>query len=286
MKIKSKALLVLLAGVVLVYAGCKKSSTPPVATVPAKTIASEVAVNISESLFGSIGAVDLSGGLGTFSTFASRTKGSNFSMHKAPSFSSFALHTNGSGFSLSRNGKRFMDVVNPECGAVIDTTVNVSESSGGVTISLAGEIKFTINCTANVVSGFTNVDNVTISIGGADTSFTYKVAENLNVAAVTPSDPNTNILVNGSLNSNLTYQIKSGALKGSGTATFAYTLSSLLINQDTGIVSGTATFNTTASGPEGTWNYSGTITFLGNSMAKIVISGVTYTVNLDTGATS
>lgn len=286
MKIKSKALLVLLTGAVLIYAGCKKSSTTPVATVEPKVIASEVAVNISQSLFGNLGAFDLSGGLSAPSSFALRTKGSNFSMRSIPKWSPLSLHTNGSSFSLTRNGKGFLTVSNPECGAVIDTTVNASETSDGFTISLAGEIKFTINCTNNVVSGFTNVDNVTIGIGTADTSFTYKVGENLTVSAVNPLDPNTNILLNGTLNSQATYQIKSGPLKGSGSVTFSYTLSSILIDQNLGVVSGSATFNTTASGPEGTWNYSGTITFLGNSMAKIVISGVTYTVNLDTGATS
>jgi len=52
------------------------------------------------------------------------------------------------------------------------------------------------------------------------------------------------------------------------------------------VVSGTASFTTTGSGVNGSWNYQGTITFLGNQTAKIVINGATYTVDLQTGVVS
>lgn len=263
---KSKLLLFLLASIVLVYAGCKKSSTPAIATVSPQVVASQLAVNLSESLNGGLGGFDVFSGLSGATSFSIRNKGV-----------SFALHPKG----------RFANLLtNPVCGAVVDTTVNFTDNTLGLTSSIVGEIKFTFNCTANVVSGFTNYDNITITLGTADTSFTYKVLENVTIAELNPGVSSSNISLNGSLNSNLSYQIKSGSSKGNGTAAFNYTFNNVVISQTNGIVSGSATFNTTSSGPQGTWNYSGTITFLGNGAAKITINGITFNVNLDTGSVS
>jgi len=52
------------------------------------------------------------------------------------------------------------------------------------------------------------------------------------------------------------------------------------------VISGSATFNTSGSGPKGVWNYQGTITFLGSHMATVTINGKAYKVNLQTGAVS
>jgi hypothetical protein len=104
--------------------------------------------------------------------------------------------------------------------------------------------------------------------------------------SLTPSNPNSNLSLNGTLNSSLTYQINTGT-KGSGTETFDYNLTSLILSGATGeVLSGTATFSTTGTGTKGVWNYQGTINFLGNNMATVTINGKAYTVNLQTGAVS
>jgi hypothetical protein len=52
------------------------------------------------------------------------------------------------------------------------------------------------------------------------------------------------------------------------------------------LISGSADFNTTGTGSTGVWNYKGTVTFLGNGKANIVINGTTYNVDLNSGAVS
>jgi hypothetical protein len=155
-----------------------------------------------------------------------------------------------------------------------------------MTASINGNIKFGITCTNNVVSGYTNADNLTIAFSDAQVSFSYKVIENITLASLNPLDDNANLSLHGSLNSSGSYQLKTGS-KGSGTQVFNYTLTSLVIDPNAGdVVSGSATFNTQGTGPQGVWNFSGTITFLGNHQAKVVINGTTYNVDLQTGVVS
>jgi hypothetical protein len=60
----------------------------------------------------------------------------------------------------------------------------------------------------------------------------------------------------------------------------------VIIDQQGTIVSGSATFATKGTNASGSWNYSGTVVFLGNGMAKITINGIVYNVNIQTGVVS
>ena len=257
MKLKLKVLFVLLAGTALIYTACKKSSTTP--SGPALTpqdVASQVAVNISQSLFGGLG-FDLSGGLS--------------------SPTSFAVHT---------KGKVLQTLTNPDCGLVVDTTLSYTGDANGGSATISGTIKFSFFCSNNVVSGFNTNDNLKIALTSPGLSFIYKVVENLTMSSLNPSDPNSNLSLGGTLNSNVSYQSGTGT-KGSGTEVFNYTLTSLIFSATDGeLVSGSVTFNTQGTGPKGVWNYQGKIVFLGNQMASVTISGKVYTVNLQTGAVS
>ncbi len=252
---KKTTIYVLLAGIIVMYAGCKKSSSN--ASGPAlapKTVAAQVALNVDQSLFGDLG-FDLSQGL------------------SAPT--AFAVHT---------KGKVLQGLNNPDCGLVIDTTLSYSVSYNHESFSYAGSIKFAFQCVNDVISGFTTTDNLTISVSIPDTSVTYKVAENLTLASTQPGVDDANLSLTGSLSSSASYSTGSGSSKVTGTASYSYTLSSVIYSPvDGDVVSGSATFTTQGSGPKGSWNYQGTITFLGNHLAKVVINGSTYTVNLQTG---
>ena len=240
------------------YSACKKSSTTPSnPTLTPQTVAGQVAVNISQSLFGGLGAFDVSGGL------------------SAPT--SYAVHS---------KGKVIQSTTNPECGSIIDTTLSTSETSGSTTISIGGSFKASFTCTNNLLSAYTTVDNLTISYASPDSTFSYKVGENFTVTSLDPTNISANLSITGTLNSNATYQFKTGSL-GNGTEVFDYTLTSIIVSPTAdGAVSGSATFNTSGTGSQGVWNYQGTIVFLGNHMATVTISGKAYTVNLLTGAVS
>jgi hypothetical protein len=255
MKLKLKLSLLLCAGVVFLYTACKKSSTTPSdPTLTPNAVAGQVAVNISQSLFGGLGAFDVSEGLG------------------GPT--SLAVHT---------KGKILNDLNNPFCGLTVDTTLKYSTAVNGGTASLSGTISFTFTCTNDKLSGYSTNDNVNISLTDPQLSFAYKVGENLVLTALNPADDNSNLSLKGSLTSNGSYQYNTGT-KRSGTEIFDYTLSSIIIDPvASDVLSGSATFNTSGTGPKGVWNYQGTITFLGNQQATVTINGKTYNVNLETG---
>ena len=250
-------ILALCLGLACIYSACKKtaSTTADPALTPSD-VASQVAVTIDQSLFGSLG-VDLSGGLSSASTFEYRT-----------------------------NGKVLQSLTNPDCSLVVDTTLSFSGTANGGSATIGGTYKFSFACVNNVVSGFTTSDNLTIKITSSSLDLNYKVAENLKLASVNPSDANANLSLNGSLTSNAAYTINTGN-KGSGTEVFNYTLTSAIFSPTLAdVVSGSASFNTSGTGPKGVWSYQGTITFLGNHVATVVINSKTYTVNLLTGVVS
>ena len=256
---KLKILVVLLAGAALAWSGCKKSSSKPAdPQLTPSQVASQAALTIGESLTGGLGAFDVSAGLSAPSTLA-----------------------------VHQGGKVINDLSNPECGTVVDTTLTANATSGDSTITFNGTLKFSFACTNGVLSGYTTNDNVVIGFSAGSTKFSYSVGENFTAAAVTPGSSTSNISLNGSLTSNGSYQNLTGST-GSGTVIFDFTLKSIIMAGDGSgtLLSGSATFNTSGTGPRGAWNYSGTIVFQGNGSAAVTINGTTYTVNLTTGATS
>ncbi len=258
MKLKSKIVPALLLGVVLFYTACKKSgSSTSNPTLTPKEVTSQIALNLSQSLSGGLGAFDISGGLDAPSTFAVRTK-----------------------------GKVINDLSDPSCGLVLDTAVNFTDTENGSTVTFKGTINFAFACTNGVVSGFSTNDNLDIALTNAQISFAYKVNENLTFLSSNPLIDTAPITIKGSLSSSGAYQLLTGS-KASGTEVFNYTLTSLILDPNSGeIASGSASFTTSGTGPQGVWNYTGTITFLGNNQAKVTINGTVYTVDLQSGAVS
>jgi len=263
MKLNLKFFIVLCFGAVLIYTGCKKLSDPSLSdpVLTPQVVAGQIAANLSGSLFGGLGAFDVSGGLGAPSTVALNANGRTLTRHRLQKTVRPAL-------------------TSAYCGFSIDTTVNYTVSSHDTTASIAGTIKFTFTCNNGVVNGYTTNDNLAIAYSIPTLALTYKVGENLTLLMLDPTNPNSNFSLSGTLSSNSSYQFKTGTQR-SGTAIFNYTLSSLVINPGTGdIVSGSAAFTTSGTGPKGVWSYQGTITFLGNHQATVVIGGKSYNVTV------
>lgn len=255
MNSKIKALLVLFLAVTLIYVGCKKAATDPSGPpLSAQAVSSQVALNLSSTLFGGSGAFNVGGGLNAPSAFASHGK-----------------------------GKVLQSLTNPLCGTVVDTTLNYTVKLGDSTATIAGSFNFAFTCNADVLTGYTTKDNLTIAITSPTTSYAIKLTENLAILSLNPAVDTSNFQLDGSLSSVSSY--KNGTK--SGNRNFSYTLKTIIIDPNTGtIVSGSGTFTTSGTGPRGVWNYSGTFTFLGNQKVSIVINGKTYTVNLLTGVAS
>lgn len=263
MKLNLKFFIVLCFGAVLIYTGCTKLSDPGLSdpVLSPQAVAGQIAANLSGSLFGGLGAFDVSGGLSAPSTVAVTNNG------KSLRRSLLKKHT-------------LLALTNPYCGLVIDTTINYTTVSQDTSASVSGTVKFAFTCANGVVSGYTSNDNLSVSFSSKQLSMLYKVAENLTMLSLDPTNPNANCTLSGTLSSSGSYQFKTGSQR-SGSQVFSYTLNSLLIDPASGdIVSGSASFSTSGSGPMGKWNYQGTITFLGNHQATVVIGGKSYNVTV------
>jgi hypothetical protein len=256
MKLKLKIIFAVLIAVAFVYTACKKTgaSNTSGSSLTPQQVTSQIALNISETLFGGVSPIDVSSGL------------------NAPS--GFAVHT---------KGKIVNDLNNPFCGLVVDTTLTETETEGDTTASISGSVKFNFSCTNDVLTGYTTDDNLNVSLSTSQFSLVYKIGENLTLLSLNPADENSNFSINGTLNSTTTFDFKTASAGKSGTATFDYNLKNVVFDINGDVISGSATFTTTGTGAHGTWNYSGTITFLGNYEATVTINGTTYKVNLQTG---
>ncbi|MDF2431725.1 MAG: hypothetical protein JWP44_1356 [Mucilaginibacter sp.] len=258
MKLRLKISLLLLAGIASIYTACKKSNTQPSApTFTSRQVAGQVALSISQSLFGGLGAFNASGGLSAPTTL-----------------------------TVHPQGKVLNSLTNPLCGLTIDTTLSYSAAVGDSTVSVSGRIQFSFICTNDVLSGFSTNDNLNFSLSTPQSSYTYKIIESVTMLSLNPSNSHSNLSFKGSINVTDTYLYKTGS-KGSGNQAFNYTQMSLIIDPvKSDVISGSASFATQSTGPKGVWNYTGTITFLGNHLATVTINGTTYKVNLQTGVVS
>ena len=260
MKLKHIALVVL-ACAALGYTSCKKSSSSQ--SVDSKTVTSQIALNLSQTLYSGFGGFNITSGLSAPGTFG--------------------LDRNALKLKLTQ-GRTGINTIGADitCGLHVDTTFNTSIDMDGGQATVAGSIGFTFNCANNLFSGFNVTDNLKITATTAQLNGTFNVAENLTLAQTVPGVDTSNVSLNGTANF-----AENAKVSGKSTVmSFSYTFNNVIINQMGTIVSGSANFTTTSSGAQGTWNYTGTITFLGNSSAKVVINGATYTVNLQTGAVS
>ena len=259
MKLKRIALVVL-ACAALGYTSCKKSSSSQ--TVDNKTVTSQVALNLAQTLYSGFGGFNITSGLN--------------------SPGQFGLDRNSLKLKLGKSGMGVNSFGDITCGMHADTTFSATITAEGGQATVAGSIGYTYNCTNNVFSGFVVTDNLKVTAATAEVNGTFNIAENLTLAQVHPGVDTSSVSLNGTASFSENAKV-SGK---STTMAFNYTFNNVIFDQMGTIASGSANFTTTGSGAQGTWNCSGTITFLGNGSAKIVINGATYTVNLETGTVS
>lgn len=244
-----KGILPIMLCVLLVYSSCRKDSTSTPSSQTAKTTSSselskQVAINLSKSLAGSFGGVNLKDGVNV-----------SVDGHLGPHY------------ACGCTGK------NPLCGFFTDSLVNYNATVGDTTIHTGGSLRFYFNCINGKLSGYTAFDSlVTVKTTKASV-YEYHVQQLYNIAAL---DSAKNFIgVNGTNDLRTYLTFTNGAPAENGGAT--YKLSNLkidVIKRD--ILSGTATFK--AFSP--TWNLTGTIVFLGNHQADFTANGTTTRINL------
>jgi len=255
MKFKFLLPIIMLAGMAVLYTACKKSDSSPAG--PALTesqVTTQVILDLNSALFGEYGGVNFGEGMEGPSSFG-------------------AKHL---------SGPKLHDLNNPFCGLVIDTAINESVTAGkDSTLQVSGHIKFSFNCTNDNITGFSTDDNLAIAISTPELTASAKIIENLTMAIADVNNDNSPLTLKGTLNSTSAYKYKTG--NKSGTRAFSYVINNVVLGDDDDIQSGSISFSTKGTGTRGAWNFTGTITFLGDHKAKVSINGKTYTVDIRTG---
>jgi hypothetical protein len=242
MKFRSKLTIVLLIGVVLFYIACKKMDSPGAqsqTTTGADMVSKQIALNLHKSLYGLYGGGKI----------------------KKPSF----VNTYAAA------------VPNPACGFTIDSVLNYNTTASDTVSHTTGRIILIFNCTNGQPSGYSAID--TINTTGTATGFSFVNNSVQNYAITSLNPTNTQLSVNGSIVAFVGVTYASPATKPTiDSATYTLTGLTINVSNNYDVTAGTATFVTTGSYNNGPWNYTGTITFLGNHMANITINGKVYPV--------
>jgi len=263
MKHNYKVIVLLLAGIAAIYTSCHKLNMAPAnqSTVSKK----EASVQIAQSLVGIFnpenGGFDFKNGL--------------------------SMPTD---LTLNKKGKIKVQSVDPkpECGAKKDTTISLNlDESDTSKLDIWAKVKYELTCTNGVPSGVTANDSLNMTMVSSEFKMLLKMGENLTLRSLNPGVAHAQYSFDGPVN----YYAKVDYTKPTTDnpnveGTFNYNFKSIVVdpNKDPDfILSGSATFASKGNIGKNTWNYKGTITFLGGHKAKITIEGTVYTADLMTG---
>ena len=251
MKTYLKFALALIVGGTLFYS-CTKTENKPSSAItnnnPANVaiVSGQIAVTLTKSLAGSFGGVNL-----------------NKSLKPKNLVLSYPSQT----YSL--------------CGFVADSVLNYyTNDADTVKSHTTGTAKFVFECQNGQPDGYSAYDT-TLTVGTAPKySFIYNIDQYYRIYVC-----GCGLLhVNGTQKADINLTFYDTSL-GKATAQNNYTLNDLIVdlNKDSDVTSGSATFTSTGTNSYGTWNLSGTITYLGNHTAKVVVGNSTVTVDIRTG---
>jgi hypothetical protein len=243
----------------LVYSACKKLKPAPKTPVPIEQqVAGIIASDFPATMHGKHGGVNIGDGI------------------KAPAI-----------VLTSINRRHLIQNSNSLCGFTVDTTVNYETNSNGNVSDVKGSFYFQFTCSLGALypDGYIVTDSLTNTGSTPTYSYVYQVGQHYVVQSLDPQD--TLVSCNGAQKSYGHFkQLNVDTNVVVPTVEYQnYVLTNLVIDvpDSTDIISGTATFTSTGSSSFGTWDYTGTIEFIGEHMAIITINGKQYKANLITG---
>lgn len=254
MKTKLLSSIILLCGVTILFNACKKSAnTSPAtsATVNKQTAGSQIAMNLYHSLTGQFGGINVYNGVNTPSV---------------PN-STAAAKVNSTDYT---------------CGFFVDNGISYSTNIGDTIKSTStGGLSFYYVCNNGHAIGYTAQDTLTTIGTAPGYSFIDGLSQNYKVTGLNPN--NSLVTVDGLIQA--TIVLDRG--KGGKSLTYnSFKLSGLQVHLDQNppdITSGTAVFVGTGLSGSTAYALYGTLTFLGNHIAKIDYYDSIYYVNLLTG---
>jgi hypothetical protein len=181
-------------------------------------------------------------------------------------------------------GKLKVDDINGSgCTFTEDTTYSYTiQLNDTTTDSSKGHYSLSSTCQSGSTLGtFTEIGNFTIGQTTPSLSATYNESADITVslvAATSSSTSTSNEIWNGTESVDGTYNYTNGK---SGTQDYSFNFHAITVD-GTGIYTGSTDYTAKVSGVFGSWNYSGTLTYLSHTQVKITLGGNTYLVNLTT----
>ena len=267
MKLNLTRIFTLLLVVVFCYSACKKTVTKPVSTSPITDAdaAKQIALSLNKSLTGQLGGASINDGA------------------KAP----YSI--------VAGKNTKTVNSLNPLCGYVIDTAYSHLVLPGDTTEWLSGKFHFVYNCSSSYVNGYTVYDSLKVENYSPTFLDEYTNIQNYTFKATDSTYQSSTL--NGSIVTSSSHEaITPPKIQNQYTLVECnYQLKGLLIVNGSGttdITAGTATFTSyveEVNGPVGTQgyfaNYAGSIQYIGNHQAKLIITGgSTYLINFVTGS--
>jgi hypothetical protein len=280
MNSKFKLLLVLLSGLVLFYTACKKEtivhSNSPSATDTIRLAAGQIVRNLTQTLSGTYGGVNI---------------------YKGPVLPDFTIIHNAT--PLIRDLPNLC-IFFPD--TVVSYNTNVADT---IKAQTSGLFKFYFSCDTlktprvnkwypgySSLNGYAAYDSLATTGSTPRATFVYnikafyeaKILDSLNTKLIINGGANTLISFNGSVKS----FVDSTAIKNGGTSSSVhsyYVLNGVVVDlsKKGDITQGVITFGAIGEVNGAKWYYTGTIKFVGNHKANMIIRNKTYTVDLLTG---
>jgi hypothetical protein len=250
MKYAVKYIAVTLMAAAFVHMGCKKSVPDPTAgNLSAAEMSKQMAVSLYKSLSGQYGGANINDGI------------------KAP-------------LSLAPGKKRpKVNTVNTYCGLVIDTTYNFTEMVADTAKGYFGHYKFTYGCTSNVLDSYVLDDSIANTVNCNLYTATYKLTQKYFVKAIDQTYKISSVggSIGFSSHAALYNQLRTSSQYHN--ADIHYQLKGVRVDISTGIadvIQGEAAFTARISNFDSKIkadnNFDGTITFLSNRMARVLIN--------------
>lgn len=171
---------------------------------------------------------------------------------------------------------------NPGCGGTKTYSFARQNPQGSsITYSYSFNYTYTLNCVNNTPDNVSSIATSTGSYDGPNLSSTDSGTSTFKVAGLASSS--TAYTLSGEYKRAGSFTQKTGNMyKGSSNVDII--LTSLSIPKAGGtIASGSANFTLSGTSNNGTFNFTGTITFVGNNQANLTLNGTAYVVNLLTG---
>jgi hypothetical protein len=255
MKLTLRSILPLLAGVAVLYSACTKtsSSVSPTSTdkkASDNVASSAIANNLAQSLAGAFGGASIKDGV-------------------TPS-------TNSTSSKIKVQSSDY------RCGFYVDTSLNLVFNQGDtLKATKTGGVKYYFVCNDNKTIGYDSVDSLNTTGSGPGYSYIYNIVQKYKVRGLNLN--NSNFSLDGPMKAYIDNEYPK--YKTFSRVHNTYVFSNLYVHGDDNfdITSGTATFRSQGQTNGGGWDYSGTITFLGNHKAKLFFLNKTFLINMLTG---